>query len=1663
MDGGAGTSSGNGISKQSSALSLSGDEQQLIPENPEKDPRRIARKYQIDLCKKALDENVVVYLETGCGKTHIAVLLIYEMRHLIKKPQKNLCIFLAPTVALVQQQAKVLEYSLDLKVGSYCGSSTHLKSRHDWEKELEEYEVLVMTPQIMLHNLSHCFIKIELIALLIFDECHYAQLDSNHPYAEIMKIFYKIDAAKLPRIFGMTASPKSGKGGSIDGLETLLRAKVYSVEDKDELEKFVTSPKVNIYYYSTTENGCSSPLMIYTRKLEEIKHQSMSALRMNSHDQNILRSTKKLLQKLHCNLMFCLENLGLWGALQASNIFLKGDNYENSELVDEEEGCIDGNLCNKYLHKATSVLASDCGRDGMEADLSFVEVLKEPYFSKKLLRLIGILSNFRLQPNMKCIIFVNRIVTARSLSYILRNLKFLSCWKCGFLVGVHSGLMSRKNTNIILGKFRSGELNLLVATKVGEEGLDIQTCCLVIRFDLPETVASFIQSRGRARMPQSEYAFLVDSGNPREISLIEHFKIDEAKMNEEISTRKPRVPITDFEESTYKVDATGATISSVLSISLLHRYCSKLPHDEYFNPKPQLFYYDDADGVVCNIILPANAPIHQIVSAPQSSTEAAKKDACLKACKALHEIGALTDYLLPEQDDKCEESAPDSYDSDGGNDEDSRAVLYEMLVPAALRKPWTAVGNSTSFSSYYIKFCPNPADRTYKRFGLFMKEPLPEEAGKLKVDLCLARGRMVMTQLIPTGVSSFNKDEIAAAEMFQQLFLKIILDRHKLIPEYVVLENNDVYEASSSTFYLLLPVILHEHGKISVDWTLIRRTLSSPIFKHPGVGLDDETSQHKIYLHLANGRKSVHDVVHSLVYVACKNTFFFISGIFPGKSGHSLYDDSKSHVEHYAETYDVHLSYPDQPLLEAKQLFVLDNLLRKKRHSVIFEKVSCPLSSTYWTYWMICLLIYLEQWREKEEHFIELPPEICQLKVVGFSKDIGSSLSLLPSIMHRLESYLVAIELKGRLVASFPEGAEVTADRILEALTTERCSEHFSLERLEVLGDAFLKFAVGRHLFLKHDAIDEGQLTRKRSNIVNNSNLLKLATRNNLQVYIRDQSFEADQFYAFGRRCPVSCENGNEETIHSRFDGKKSGANPEVRCAKCHHLLYNKTIADVLEALVGAFIVDSGFKAATAFMNWIGIKVNIECSQIDNICSASNAFLPLSDQIDVDALENLLGYKFAHKGLLIQAFVHPSFNNHMGGCYQRLEFLGDAVLDYLITSYLYSVYPKLKPGQLTDLRSVSVNNTSFADVAGRWSFHKFIICDSNVLREAMATYVNDIGRSEPQKKHIDEKICPKALGDLVESCMGAIFIDTGFDLKHVWRIMLSFLDPIISFSNLQFNPLRELHELCQSYNWELQLSSLKRDGKFTAEAKVDERSVSATASATNISGKVAKKMAAGQLYESLKAQGYKSKSASLEEVLRKSEKKVARLIGYDETPSKQTAKSSGLKVLGDSQSDCDVNVYPLNEITTSNFHKISKPTKQFWSPVKSSGFHVKQPVQRKDCKINPPVVRPNNDNEPNKKGVGPPGSLSAKSCLYEICAANCWKPPTFECCEEKGPSHLKEFVFKIMLEIEERPNHSFEFYGEPRARKKDAAEHAAQGALWFLKHEGYILDKKCDK
>ncbi|KAL6221580.1 hypothetical protein ACLB2K_004976 [Fragaria x ananassa] len=1608
---------------------------------PEKDPRRIARKYQLELCQKALEENIIVYLETGCGKTHIAVLLMYELRHLILKPQKNICVFLAPTVALVQQQARVIEDSLDLKIGTYCGSSRQLKTHQDWEKEIEQYEVLVMTPQILLRNLYHRIIKMEIIALLIFDECHHAQITSNHPYAEIMR-FCKSDVTKLPRIFGMTASPVVGKGASsqanlsksINSLENLLDAKVYSVEDKTELNCSVVSPVIHVNSYSPVISGTSSPFMTFYSKLEQVKRQCIAELGKKTSDYQRLRSTKKTLNRVHDSIMFCLENLGLWGALQAKHILSSGDHFERNELIEEgnngieaERNNSDDTVCAEYLAQAADIIRTDYVKDVVASGLSCIDILKEPFFSSKVLRLIGILSSSRLQQNMKCIIFVNRIVTARSLSYILQNLKNLASWKCDFLVGVHSKLksMSRKTMQITLDKFRSGELNLLVATKVGEEGLDIQTCSLVIRFDLPETVASFIQSRGRARMPQSEYVFLVNSGSQKELDLIENFRKDEDRMNMEISFRTSSETFISPEEQTYKVASSGASITSGYSISLLHQYCSKLPHDEYYVPSPEFYFLGDLEGTICHIILPSNAPMHQIVSAPQFSMEDAKRDACLKAIEELHKLGALSDYLLPLQDNaNVEELLQDSSDSDSLEDEDSRGELHEMLVPAVLKESWNKSEDLVTLSSYYIQFDPYPNDRIYRSFGLFVKAPLPAEAESMELDLHLAHGRSVMTKLVPSGFAEFVKDEILLAQNFQEMFLKFILDRSEFVSEFVPLGKYEFSGSSSSTFYLLLPVTLGENDKISIDWRIIKKCLSSPVFRGPGHAMDSKITSSGI--RLASGYTSISEVEDSIVYVSYKKSFYFITNVSGERNAYSLYKEDPEplmYVDHLSKKFDISLIYPEQPLLCAKPVFSLHNLLHNRRQED-------------------------SEAQQLDEYFIYLPPELCELKVIGFSKDIGSSVSLLPSIMHRLENLLVAIELKHVLCTSFPEGAEVTAQRVLEALTTEKCQERFSLERLELLGDAFLKFAVGRHFFLLHALLDEGQLTRKRSNVVNNSNLLKLATRSNLQVYIRDQPFEPSQFFALGRPCNNICDQETIGSIDSQdlCSAVKHSHDREVRCSKGHHWLHKKTIADVVEALVGAFIVDSGFKAATAFLRWIGIKVEFKASEVTKVCIASSRYIPLAACIDIAALETSLGYKFLHRGLLLQAFVHPSYNKNGGGCYQRLEFLGDAVLDYLITSYLYSVYPKLKPGHMTDLRSISVNNKAFATVAVAQSFHKFLVSDSCTLSKAIKTYVNFVETSASDSSLVDGPTCPKALGDLVESCLGAILLDTGFDLNCVWNIMLSFLKPVMSFSNVQLSPVRELRELCQAHAWDLKFLPSKKGKTFSIEATVKGNNVSATASSTGLNKKDAIKISAQLIFEKLKAQGNIPKSKlTLEEVLKSSCKMEAKLIGYDETPIDVTAPD----IIGFENSKVQE---PSSSSSNSGVHSISEASSSF-SCVKRVG---QSPVSRGAVKMDSHDSCNNRSSDANSKTRCVPHNLTAKSRLYEACAANYWEPPVFECCQEEGPSHLKSFIYKVTVKIDDASDTLLEANSAPRMSKKAAAEHAAEGALWYLEKKGYI-------
>lgn len=144
----------------------------------------------------------------------------------------------------------------------------------------------------------------------------------------------------------------------------------------------------------------------------------------------------------------------------------------------------------------------------------------------------------------------------------------------------------------------------------------------------------------------------------------------------------------------------------------------------------------------------------------------------------------------------------------------------------------------------------------------------------------------------------FSILQIKMAENFQEMFLKIILDRLEFVFEFVELGAES--HTSTSTFYLLLPVILEESDVMKVDWKTMKRCLCSPIFRHPADTVDKKVFPLDI-LQLANGYKSVRDIENSLVYAPHKQIFYFVTNIDHQKNGFSPYKDSgtSSYVDHF--------------------------------------------------------------------------------------------------------------------------------------------------------------------------------------------------------------------------------------------------------------------------------------------------------------------------------------------------------------------------------------------------------------------------------------------------------------------------------------------------------------------------------------------------------------------------------------------------------------------------------------------------------------------------------------------------------------------------------------------------------------------------------------------
>ncbi|OIV95124.1 hypothetical protein TanjilG_21514 [Lupinus angustifolius] len=190
---------------------------------------------------------------------------------------------------------------------------------------------------------------------------------------------------------------------------------------------------------------------------------------------------------------------------------------------------------------------------------------------------------------------------------------------------------------------------------------------------------------------------------------------------------------------------------------------------------------------------------------------------------------------------------------------------------------------------------------------------------------------------------------------------------------------------------------------------------------------------------------------------------------------------------------------------------------------------------------------------------------------------------------------------------------------------------------------------------------------------------------------------------------------------------------------------------------------------------------------------SNEELLPPPPPRNLDEVETILGYEFKNKCLLEEAFTHTTYNKNFS--YERLELLGDAVLNMLVTKEQFFLYQDLGPGLLTWLRAANVDSEKLARVAIKHGFHHYLRHNKPLLHKRINIFMEEILEYPLHSNGLVE--VPKDLADIVESIIGAVFIDCGNSVDTVWRIFERLLEPLIDPDTLKTHPVTELYNVCQ--------------------------------------------------------------------------------------------------------------------------------------------------------------------------------------------------------------------------------------------------------------------------
>ncbi len=474
------------------------------------------REYQQKIFETAISNNTLVVLPTGLGKTLIALLLAIER---LKKYPSEKILMLAPTRPLIEQhfeyfKSQLPELFADLQM--FTGSLPPQKRKQTWSTA----EIIFSTPQCVANDLRNTLYNLNNVSLLIIDEAH--RCLKNYDYTFIAKN-YKENSLNQ-RILGLTASPGSDKENVKQICEHL---------NVDEVEvRTRESPDVKPYLQNREFSKIEVPFpqefieirvllkRIFDEKAEKLR--GMNLLFEPANKITLLKLQSRLSQQISQRNFQAMVGMSLCAqAIKVSHAIELLETQTLSGLKDYLEGLI--KQAQQKKTKGVQTLVNS--KEFQAAMLSLNQLISKKIEHPKIDELKVLIENeFKENENARIIVFSQFRETASKIAENLNKIAgvnakvFIGQAKKTNSSGLQSSGLSQKEQKKVIEEFKERKINILCATSIGEEGLDIPEVNAVYFYEPIPSAIRKIQRAGRtARLAPGKLAILVTKNTKDEI------------------------------------------------------------------------------------------------------------------------------------------------------------------------------------------------------------------------------------------------------------------------------------------------------------------------------------------------------------------------------------------------------------------------------------------------------------------------------------------------------------------------------------------------------------------------------------------------------------------------------------------------------------------------------------------------------------------------------------------------------------------------------------------------------------------------------------------------------------------------------------------------------------------------------------------------------------------------------------------------------------------------------------------------------------------------------------------------------------------------------------------------------------------------------------------